>query len=144
MNPWTYKTKPVEIPPDGAIGFTYLITNELSGKQYIGKKSLISHRTKKVAGRKNRKHTISESDWRSYFGSNEFLIEDRDRDGAENFYREILNWYFSKKALTYAEVEEQFKRNVLSAKLSNGTPAYYNRNILGKFYPDKLDNPTEV
>jgi hypothetical protein len=134
---WLYRGKSVVVVPEKAIGFTYCITNNLSGKQYIGKKSLISHRTKKVAGKKNRKHIIKESDWRNYFGSNEFLIADVEQLGLKNFTREILNWYNTKKETTYAEVEEQFKRNVLRAKLPNGQPAFYNKNILGKFFPTK-------
>ena len=84
-------------------------------KKYIGKKSLISHRTKKVAGRKNRKHTISESDWREYFGSNEFLIEDRDKLGVENFTREILFYCKSKAETSYVEAKIQFEYKVLES-----------------------------
>lgn len=136
MSEWIYNKQPVIDPPKDAVGFTYLITN-ITGKAYVGKKSLWSHRTKKVVGRKNRKHTIKESDWRTYFGSNEFLLEDVETLGEDCFTREILDWYYTKKDLTYGEVEQQFKRDVLRAKLPDGCPAYYNRNILGKFFPSK-------
>jgi Putative endonuclease segE, GIY-YIG domain len=133
---WIYKNKPV-IPPEKAVGFVYCITNKKTGQKYIGKKFLLSHRTKKVAGRKNRKHIIKESDWRKYYGSNEFLIEDVKKFGEDNFIREILNFYNTKKEVTYAETEEQFKQDVLRAKLPNGKPKFLNRNILGKFFPSK-------
>ena len=135
---WLYKKKPVISPPIDAVGFVYLITNTINGKKYIGKKYLKSHTTKKVIGKKNRKHTIKESNWRNYFGSNDKLLEDIELIGEDKFKREILTFYNSKKEITYAETELQFKYNVLNAKLPNGKPAYYNRNILGKFFPLKV------
>ena len=73
----------------------------------------------------------------SHFGSNEFLIEDVKTLGEDKFTREILAFYNMKKDITYSETEQQFKMDVLRAKLPNGKPAYYNRNILGKFFPPK-------
>jgi ribosomal protein S8E len=137
MSEWLYKGTPVIDPPEKSVGFVYDITNNVTGRRYIGKKFLKSHRTKKVAGRKNRKHVIKESDWRIYFGSNEFLIEDVKTLGEDKFTREILAFYNMKKDITYSETEQQFKMDVLRAKLPNGKPAYYNRNILGKFFPPK-------
>lgn len=134
---WLYKNKPVLIPPENAVGFIYCITNNVIGKKYIGKKFFYSHRTKKVAGRKNRKHTIKESDWKKYYGSNDELLDDIELMGKDKFTREILAFFDMKKDVTYAETEQQFKLDVLRAKLSNGEPAYYNRNILGKFFPTK-------
>jgi hypothetical protein len=146
MKDWLYKGKPCTEVPEKYEGFTYCITNNITGKQYIGKKSLWSHRTKKVVGKKNRKHTIKSSDWRKYYGSNEFLIEDIESLGEDNFTREILQFFETKKAVTYAEIELQFKFDVLRATLPDGSPKYYNRNILGKFFPDKvkLDKPIKI
>lgn len=41
----------------------------------------------------------------------------------------------SKGSLTYAEIEEQIRCDVLGAKLADGSPASYNRNIAGKYWP---------
>ena len=146
MKAWTYLGKEIIEAPEKYEGFVYCITNNTTGRQYIGKKSLWSHTTKKVTGKKNRKHTIKESNWRKYFGSNEFLIEDMESLGEENFSREILQFFKMKKEVTYAEIELQFRFDVLHSKLPDGSPKYYNRNILGKFFPDKekLDNPKKV
>ena len=35
---WLYQNTPVETLPEDCIGFVYLITNNLSGRKYIGKK----------------------------------------------------------------------------------------------------------
>ena len=134
---WIYKGNSVTTLPENAVGFTYCIINNQTQKQYIGKKQLYSHTTKKVPGRKNRKHTIKESNWRDYYGSNDTLLEEIAVLGEENFTREILQFYNSKKNLTYAEVELQFKLDVLYAKFPDGTKKFYNQNILGKFFPEK-------
>ncbi len=52
-------------------GFVYRITNNTTGKQYIGKKFFYSSKTKQVKGKKKR-FKIS-SDWQTYYGSNEEL-----------------------------------------------------------------------
>ena len=35
---WQYQDTPVETLPEECVGFVYLITNNLSGRKYIGKK----------------------------------------------------------------------------------------------------------
>lgn len=47
-------------------GFVYVITNTVNGMKYIGKKLFKHRRNKKLV----------ESDWRTYYGSNEKLLED--------------------------------------------------------------------
>ena len=143
---WIYNGQKNIIVPEGSVGFVYEITNLLTGRKYIGKKGLTSHTTKKVVGKKNRKHTIKESNWKSYYGSNEFLIADVEELGDEHFSREILKFFKFKKDVTYAEIELQFRLDVLRSKLPDGSPMYYNRNILGKFFPEKekLDKPIKV
>jgi len=147
MTPWIYQNKPVEIPPDGMVGFIYNITCKLTGKQYIGKKFCFSRRRHKVAGRKNKKIIIKDSGWQEYWSSSDFLLEDIAKLGKENFTREILEFYPTKKEVSFAELEEQIKRDVLRAKLPDGSKAYYNRSILGKYFcpPENiLDNPAKT
>jgi hypothetical protein len=134
MKPWMYHDKEVEEIPENCVGFVYCIKNDDTGMRYVGKKYVQTRRRKKVPGRVNRKVIIAESNWKKYFGSSEFLLDDVARLGEDKFTREILNFYPTKKEVTYAEIEEQFKRNVLRAKLPNGSFEYYNKSILGKFF----------
>ena len=58
---WHYQDTPVETLPEECVGFVYLITNNLSGRKYIGKKlakfSKTTYKTvkQKTASRKKRK-----------------------------------------------------------------------------------------
>jgi hypothetical protein len=131
---WTYLGAPITEIPDGVVGFVYLITNQKTGQGYIGKKFCWSRRRKKVAGRKNRKVVIKESDWRNYWSSSEDVKDVVAKVGKKHFTREILFLGMNKRSVSYVEVEQQFKRDVLTAKLSNGLFAYYNSNIAGKWY----------
>jgi hypothetical protein len=71
---WLYNGKPVEELPEGVVGFVYLITNTQSGKRYIGKKLARFKKTKPpLKGRKNKRRTTVESDWRDYYGSSDAL-----------------------------------------------------------------------
>jgi len=35
---WLYQDTPIEMLPEECVGFVYLITNNLTGRKYIGKK----------------------------------------------------------------------------------------------------------
>ncbi len=131
---WIYNNEPIEEVPEGSYGFIYLITNLLDNRKYIGKKNFVFNRTKKVKGKKNRKHYKIESDWKTYVGSCSELIEDVKNLGIESFKREILVICKSKGDLGYQEVLHQFKYDVLYAKLDNGLKEYYNRNIMNRFF----------
>jgi Putative endonuclease segE, GIY-YIG domain/NUMOD3 motif len=134
-----YQGNPVKEIPEGAVGFVYLITNRITGQGYIGKKFCYSRTRIKISGKKRRKVVVKESKWRDYTGSNEPLNDDINKLGLENFSREILQFFPTKKEVSYCEVEEQITRKVLTALLPSGLRAYYNRNILGKWFcaPEK-------
>jgi hypothetical protein len=134
MPNWIYKDKPFTEVPENAFGFVYLITNIKSGQQYIGKKQFHSHLSKKVKGRKNRTHFKKDSGWQKYWSSCKELKDDVVRLGEDSFVREILEIYMTKREWSYGEIEEQVKCDVLTAKLSNGEPAFYNRNIMNRFF----------
>ena len=100
---WLYQDTPIETLPEECVGFVYLITNNLSGRKYIGKKlakfSKTTYKTvKQKNGIKKRKkiRTKIDSDWREYYGSSPELTADVITLGTENFTREILYYCNSK------------------------------------------------
>ena len=118
---WTYQGKIVEEISEEYIGFVYLITNLTYGKKYIGKKLAKFKVTKKpLKGKKNKRRSTKESDWRTYWGSSDHLNADVEQLGPENFTREILYYCTSRGELSYLEAKEQFDREVLK------TDEYYN------------------
>ena len=119
---WLFENKTIEALPEDCVGFVYLITNNLTGRKYIGKKlakfSRTTYKTVKLKnGNKKRKRIRGkiESDWQTYYGSNEQLNQDVERLGAGNFTREILYYCRSKAECSYIEAREQFSRRVLES-----------------------------
>ncbi len=118
---WTYQGKIVDEIPKEYVGFVYLITNLTNDKKYIGKKLAQFKVTKKpLKGKKNKRRSTKESDWKDYWGSSDKLNEDVQTLGPQNFTREILHYCTSKGELSYLEAKEQFDREVLK------TDEYYN------------------
>ncbi len=118
---WTYQNQTVEEIPEGYIGFVYIITNKTTGQKYIGKKLAQFKRTKPpLKGKKLKRRSTVESDWREYWGSSDRLNADVQALGPENFPREILYYCQSKAEMSYLEAREQFERRVLE------TDDYYN------------------
>lgn len=122
-NPWTYNDEIITSAPENCVGFVYIITNMSNGMMYIGKKNFRKKiKARKKKGQKRRgKAKIKESDWKSYYGSSEYLKEDIEKFGKDKFKREIITYCFSASELTYRELEEQIKREALLR------PEYYNR-----------------
>ena len=127
---WTYNGAVVEVLPDDCIGFVYLIVNTVTGRKYIGKKlAKFSKTSYKVVKQKNgvkKKKKIKskiESDWQTYYGSNDILNEDVNNLGKDKFTREILFYCTSKAQCSYIEAREQFTHKVLESK------DYYNGQI---------------
>ena len=119
---WLYESKEITELPEDCVGFVYLITNNLTGRKYIGKKlAKFSKTTYKVVklknGNKKRKKIRNkiDSDWQTYYGSNTELNQDLERLGAGNFTREILYYCKSKAECSYIEAREQFSRRVLES-----------------------------
>lgn len=121
MANWLYKNKTVTTLPDDCEAFVYLITNNTNGKMYVGKK-LAKFKTTKppLKGKKNKRRGTKESDWKTYWGSNDHLKEDVESLGEDKFTREILYFCSSRGIASYLEAKEQFDRKVLL------TDNYYN------------------
>ena len=131
INPWFYEEKPFESDNiEDNYGFVYLIINKTNHKKYIGRKYFWQFRTPRGKKRKVK----SESDWKNYYGSCPELKEDIDKLGRENFSRTILSLHKTKGKTNFGETSQLFKNDVLTESLDNGEPAFYNGNILGRFY----------
>ena len=138
---WLYQNTPVETLPEECIGFVYLITNNLSGRKYIGKKlAKFSKTTYKTVKQKNgikkkkKIRTKIDSDWRDYYGSSENLTVDVNALGTENVTREILYYCTSKAQCSYIEAREQFNRKVLEST------DYYNGQISVRVHGSHIIN----
>jgi len=130
-NPWIYEGNPFTSDDIGDYyGFVYRITNTTNSKSYIGRKYFVQKR--KPKGGKRR--VTSESNWKQYYGSSDELKQDIRRDGKNTFKREILSLHKTLGKVNYEETKQLFLHNVLAEKLDDGSPAYYNNNILGRYY----------
>ena len=134
---WTYEG--VEFTSEmigDSYGFVYEIEEVSTGKRYIGKKFFWKKKILPITKtRKRRKHTLVESDWQTYYGSHTKIKQLLSEGKQEYFSREILEFAFNKKHLTYLETKYQFSNNVLE------NTEYINDNILGKFFRKDLVNP---
>ena len=117
---WLYQGTPVNELPEETVGFVYIITNNLSGRKYIGKKlakfSKTSYKTVKLKnGTKKKKKIRSkvDSDWLTYWSSSEDLKADVAALGEDKFSKEILRYCNSKNELSYYEAKYQFEYDVL-------------------------------
>ena len=129
-NPWYYQgTAFTSDDINDFFGFVYCITNIKSGKQYIGRKYF----TQKRKPRGGKRRVTSESDWKRYYGSSNELSADRKLLGNSAFKREILSLHSRLGDVNYEETKQLFLNNVLQEALDDGTPAYYNSNILGRY-----------
>jgi len=138
---WIYENTLVETLPKDCVGFVYLITNNITGRKYIGKKlAKFSKTTYKMVklknGNKKRKKIRgkTDSDWQTYYGSSPELTKDVLELGVENFSREVLFYCRSKSECSYIEAREQFARRVLESN------DYYNGHIQVRVHGSHIIN----
>ena len=130
-NPWIFEGRAfLSEDINDLYGFVYRITNNLNGREYIGRKYFWSHR--KPPGKKRR--VKKESDWKKYYGSCPELKEDIERLGRQNFSRTILSLHKTPGKTNFEETRQLFINGVLTESLDNGVPRYYNSNILSRYF----------
>ena len=130
-NAWSYQaTTFTSNDMNDYFGFVYRITDLQTGKQYIGRKYIIQRRKP----RGGKRTVTSESDWKKYYGSSPELKEDVKHFGRSLFKREIISLHKTLGKTNYEETRQLFLNNVLTESLDDGTPAYYNSNVLGRYY----------
>ena len=130
-NPWTYQgTTFTSDDIDNFFGFVYRITNIKTGRQYIGRKYFWKFRTPRGKKRKVK----SESDWKKYYGSSEELKEEIQQLGRQNFSRVMLSLHKTAGKTNFEETRQLFTNGVLTEQLDDGTPKYYNSNILSRYF----------
>jgi hypothetical protein len=142
---WLYQGIIIETLPEDCVGFVYLITNNTTGRRYVGKKlakfSKTTYKTVKLKNGTKKKKKIRgkiESDWQTYYGSNLELNADVLKLGKENFTREILHYCKSKAETSYVEAREQFDRKVLESK------DYYNGQISVRVHGSHIINTPQA
>ena len=118
---WYYQDEIIEELPADCEGFVYLITNLTNDRKYVGKKLAKFKKVRPpLKGKKNKRRSKVESDWRDYWGSSDNLSADVAELGQDKFKREILYLCPSRGIMSYLEAKEQFDRRVLE------TDEYYN------------------
>jgi len=138
---WLFESNLVESLPEDCVGFVYLITNLVTGRKYIGKKlakfAKTSYKVVKLKnGTKKKKKIRSkiDSDWQTYYGSNDQLNKDIEILGSDKFTREILFYCKSKSECSYIEAREQFRHQVLESD------DYYNGQISVRVHGSHIKN----
>ena len=67
-------------------------------------------------------------------GSSPELTADVKEYGRDTFTRQIISLHSTPGKVNFEETRQLFLNNVLTESLTDGTPAFYNSNILGRYY----------
>jgi len=138
-NPWLYQGKVFETEDiQENFGFVYLISCEETQRKYLGRKYFWSFRTPKGKKRKVKQ----ESDWKNYYGSCPELKEDIKKYGKDKFQRTIVSLHKTLGKTNYEETRQLFLNNVLTEALDSGVPAYYNSNVMNRYFRKDYFNAT--
>ena len=131
MSEWTYNNKPFDSDMIGDyIGFVYEVYDTEAKMKYIGKKKFWSKVTKPpLKGKKNKRRSLKESDWKDYYGSSEEVKSLVENTGEWRFKRKIIRLCKTLGEMSYYEMKEQLDNDVLLKPNE-----YYNAFIGGKIH----------
>lgn len=111
--------------PADFFGFLYEIEERATGKTYVGKK-VFSFKRQKTKANKSR---TKDSDWRTYTSSSALINDMIAEQGKDAFSFRIVMLCAGKCMLGYEEESLQRAKDVLRARLPDGTLKYFNRTI---------------
>ena len=131
MSEWTYNNKPFDSDMiEDYIGFVYEVYDTEAKMKYIGKKKFWSKVTKPpLKGKKNKRRSLKESDWKDYYGSSEEVKSLVENTGEWRFKRKIIRLCKSLGEMSYYEMKEQLDNDVLLKPNE-----YYNAFVGGKIH----------
>ena len=140
MSEWKYNGKLFDSDMiEKHIGFVYQITDTQTDMKYIGKKKFWSRVTRPpLKGRKNKRRSLKESDWKSYYGSSEVVKALVENTGEWRFKRRIIRLCKSAGEMSYYEMKEQLDNDVLLKP-----EMYYNAFVGGKIHRRHLGHLIE-
>jgi hypothetical protein len=140
MSEWTYNNKPFDSDMIGDyIGFVYEVYDTEAKMKYIGKKKFWSKVTRPpLKGKKNKRRSVKESDWKSYYGSSDVVKQLVENTGEWRFKRKIIRLCKTLGEMTYYEMKEQIDRDVLLKPNE-----YYNAFVGGKIHRKHLNHLIE-
>ena len=137
MSDWAYNNKPFDSDMiEDYMGFVYEITDTQTDMKYIGKKKFWSRVTRPpLKGRKNKRRSLKESDWKSYYGSSEVVKELVENTGEWRFDRKIIRLCKTSGEMSYYEMKEQLDNDVLLKPKE-----YHNAFVGGKIHRRHLNH----
>ena len=140
MSEWTYNNKPFDSDMiEDYIGFVYEVYDTEAKMKYIGKKKFWSKVTKPpLKGKKNKRRSLKESDWKSYYGSSEEVKLLVENTGEWRFKRKIIRLCKTAGEMSYNEMKEQIENDVLLKPNE-----YHNAFVGGKIHRRHLNHLIE-
>ena len=137
MSDWTYNNKPFDSDMiDDYVGFVYEVYDTEAKMKYIGKKKFWSKVTRPpLKGKKNKRRSVKESDWKTYYGSSDEVKQLVENTGEWRFKRRIIRLCKSLGEMSYYEMKEQLDNDVLLKPNE-----YYNAFVGGKIHRRHLNH----
>ena len=131
MSEWTYNNKTFTSDMiEEYVGFVYEVYDTETKMKYVGKKKFWSKVPRPpLKGKKNKRRSLKESDWKSYYGSSELVKQLVENTGEWRFKRKILRLCKSAGEMSYYEMKEQIEKDVLLKPNE-----YYNAFVGGKIH----------
>jgi hypothetical protein len=140
VSEWTYNNKPFDSDIIGDyVGFVYEVYDTETEMKYIGKKKFWSRVTRPpLKGKKNKRRSLKESDWKSYYGSSEVVKNLVENTGEWRFKRKIIRLCKTAGEMSYYEMKEQIENDVLLKPNE-----YHNAFVGGKIHRRHLNHLIE-